>query len=369
MTGESSKLSRIRFLVLPKSAGPLLGGFDLDPSAPIPVELPLGADEVDLGSLTIEMILAGMLKVIAHDPGSPHSGAYRAFVLRARPGIEAELMTVGIQAADAENFEVADEVFRAVEALGSPELRATLNRAILAERRAEAYERIGDAALAERFWEEAFSLYKALLASDEAHPDSAFYAAFFFLKKRNLARARECFSRYAESGTDPEKLASAREALGRLGEAGELDGLMGAAYDAIAMGREEEGIARAEEFIARKPGVWNAWFLKGWAQRRLGRYSEGRESFLKARELGAADADLQNELAICCMELGLLPEARKELERALAIDADNVKIISNLGVLAMKGGKREEAAAFFRTALEIEPKDPVSVRYLAELEG
>jgi Tfp pilus assembly protein PilF len=64
------------------------------------------------------------------------------------------------------------------------------------------------------------------------------------------------------------------------------------------------------------------------------------------------------------MELGELDKARKELEAALHDDPENVKIISNLGVLALKCGKKDEAAAFFRTVLELNPHDPLAVKYL-----
>jgi Tfp pilus assembly protein PilF len=64
------------------------------------------------------------------------------------------------------------------------------------------------------------------------------------------------------------------------------------------------------------------------------------------------------------MELGELDKARKELETALHEDTENVKIISNLGVLAQKCGKKDEAARFFHTVLELNPHDPLAVKYL-----
>jgi Flp pilus assembly protein TadD len=69
------------------------------------------------------------------------------------------------------------------------------------------------------------------------------------------------------------------------------------------------------------------------------------------------------------MEQGDYDAARKELETALRDDPENVKLISNLGVLAMKRGDDDEAAAFFRTVLEMEPKDPIALQSLAGLAG
>jgi Flp pilus assembly protein TadD len=64
------------------------------------------------------------------------------------------------------------------------------------------------------------------------------------------------------------------------------------------------------------------------------------------------------------MEMRDFKGARKELEAALRKEPENVKIISNLGVLAMKNGDDDEAAAFFRTVLELEPEDPLAAAYL-----
>jgi len=47
-------------------------------------------------------------------------------------------------------------------------------------------------------------------------------------------------------------------------------------------------------------------------------------------------------------------------------DCDNVKIISNMGVLALKNGRKDEAAAFFRTVLELDPEDRLAGEYLAQ---
>jgi Tfp pilus assembly protein PilF len=63
------------------------------------------------------------------------------------------------------------------------------------------------------------------------------------------------------------------------------------------------------------------------------------------------------------MEQGDYHAARRELETALREEPENVKIISNLGILALKQGEDDQAAAFFRTVLEISPGDPIASRY------
>ena len=67
------------------------------------------------------------------------------------------------------------------------------------------------------------------------------------------------------------------------------------------------------------------------------------------------------------MELGDFKGARKELEQALMSNPADIKIISNLGVVAMKAGDRDEALAFFRTVHELDSNDPLAKHFLEDL--
>jgi len=136
------------------------------------------------------------------------------------------------------------------------------------------------------------------------------------------------------------------------------------AHNLIKEGKAEEGLNSIRDFLERYPLVWNGWFLLGWALRLLRRWEDAKAAFKKTIELGGDNSDTRNELAICLMETGDITGARRELETALNKDPENVKIISNLGALALKNGDKEKAAAFFRTALEIDEDDPVAKKFL-----
>jgi tetratricopeptide (TPR) repeat protein len=132
----------------------------------------------------------------------------------------------------------------------------------------------------------------------------------------------------------------------------------------IQEGKPQEALESIRVFLEKHPLVWNGWFMLGWALRLLGRYADGEAAFRKAIELGGTGSDTLNELAICLMEMGDITGAKRELEGALKEDPENVKIISNLGMLAAKSGDTEGAAAFFRTVLELDSNDPLAMQYL-----
>ena len=69
------------------------------------------------------------------------------------------------------------------------------------------------------------------------------------------------------------------------------------------------------------------------------------------------------------MELEQFDESRRWLMSALEQEPDNIKIISNLGTIALKEEKTEEAKAFFRTVLDIYPEDTLAVEILKRLEN
>ena len=194
----------------------------------------------------------------------------------------------------------------------------------------------------------------------------------YFQKKHNFPRAKGCFESYLALTSDLKsedlddngtyKRERAQEMVDIISNRKLEDEHFHLAYDLIASGEEEKGLAEIRKFIQDNPAVWNAWFLLGWGLRRLGRFSDALKAFEKARECEGGDenADTLNELAICQMETGKLDEAQESLVEALSIDPDSTKVISNLGCLFLKRGDKEEAKKYFQTVLEIDPEDKIA---------
>lgn len=364
---EHARLANVAFVSISQTTQRQIGDFLLDPDILLPVELPAGAQALHPGELTWEAIVAGTLKVLAWDPSNAHTDYYRKFVLAVKPDIKTEFTHVGILKARNGESEVAIEIFRALEGLFPDDAVTQMNLALAYEERARHLEKLERTEQAEELQALAFEAYKAALAADPEEPTIHYNLAYFYLHQRSFEKAREHLQYYAKNGTDEKRVSEARRLMREIDRQGLMDGLYQKAFDAIRMGKEEEGIAHIQEFLSSRPAVGNAWFILGWAYRRLARYEEGRDAFLKALELGPPNADLLNELAICLMELGELAQSRKRLSEALALEPENTKVISNLGIVALKTGDRAEALRFFRTVLEIEPEDGIAARYIKDL--
>jgi tetratricopeptide (TPR) repeat protein len=319
------------------------------------------------------MILAGMIRVVASSALRPAEldeedlDYYRRFVLAVKPGIMGEFTEAAILKARNGDYNLALEIIAALEGIFPRAPEVVLNRALILEGRAEALEQAGREKEADAQNTLAHEAYRKLLSWNPPFPNALFNAGFFYMKRRNFDKARECFSTYVSQAEDSEKKDRAAFFLQEIESRGLDDEIFREAYDSIRMGDAEQGLLKAKDFLQRHSDVWNGWFILGWALRKLGRWEDGAEAFKKTIELGGDNSDTRNELAICLMEQRNYAAARKELEAALREEPENVKIISNLGVLAMRKGDNDEAAAFFRTVLELEPEDPIALEGLSSI--
>jgi tetratricopeptide (TPR) repeat protein len=344
--------------------------FAIDPAIPIPVALAPGSDNLDIENLSWEMILSGMIRVVMDNPDDEDAPYYRRFVLAVKPDILAEFTQAAILKTKNRDFPLALEIVTALEGLFPRHPGVLLNRAIVLEEQANALEQAGLEAEADAEYDAAYLAYQKTLDIQPPFPDALFNAGFFFMKRRNFGRARDCFQTYlnlqnehAETREKSFKQMKAELILKEIETHGLDDAAFREAYDLIRRGEADHGITKIRSFLERRPNVWNGWFILGWGLRKLGRWQDGAAAFRKTIELGGGNSDTRNELAICLMEYGDLSGARKELELCLREEPENVKIISNLGVLALKTGNHREAAGFFRTVLELEPQDPVAQAY------
>ncbi|MDR1143906.1 MAG: tetratricopeptide repeat protein [Spirochaetaceae bacterium] len=371
------KRGKLAYITIPEAVRDHFAGYDFlpDPAIPLPVEIPPDWGKFEAENLSPEMFLAGMLMDLAENPGGQHSAYYRKLVTAVKPGILGELQGAAMLKARNGDYPAALEVIALLEGLYPRHPGLLLSRALVLEEKAFAAARTANSKEAERAFGKAEAAYEQSLAFPL--PDTLFSAGLFYERREDYRRASDCLRAYLESGEDgprsgetspgngvEDKKIRARKILEEIRGSGLDNDVFLEALTLIRQNREEEGILKAKEFLEHHPGSGRGWFVLGWGLRRLARWEDGAACFEKALELGQAYPDIRNELAICRMESGDLDGARRELEKALHRDPDNVKIISNLGILALKRGEDDKAAAFFRTVLELEPGDPIAKAFL-----
>lgn len=347
--------------------------FEIDPAIPIPAEIPPGEERLPLERLSWEMIISGMIRVITAEPDGEDADYYRAFIAAVKPGLLEEFFDAALVKAQAGAFEIAEDIAVSLRAVYRHSPIAYLAGALVAERKGDAVESEGREQDADLIYSEAAAFYKQAVAEKPPLPAAFFNAGYFYMKRQNFSRAAGYlgdFLDYTEDCEDDETIARQREkaeaVITEISKRNLDDELFREAYDFIRIGEADKGLEKVKSFLERHSDVWNGWFLLGWALRKLGRWNDGAAAFRKCIELGGDGADARNELAICLMETGDTRAARREGERALTFEPGNIKVISNLAVIALREGKPDEAAAFFGTVLDLDPDDPVAKRYFAE---
>lgn len=377
---STNPLESIFYITLPENYSLPENAFKIDITIPLPVQSPINnPEDFDVNSLTLEMILAGILTVLAYDKNNQHLHYYRSLLTSVKPNIKTELTQAAILKAKNEDFDIAEEIFTALHGLDPDDIGTILNLALFFDERAESYRKSGLIEDADAYDDCAHNYYQQAMVAEPAVPDAFFNAGFFYLKQRNYTKAKNCFETYISlsanydedeiTESDCKKRDRAEEIIRDINSRNLEDELFKSAYDFIVMGQEEKGLESIKEFLETNPKVWNAWFMLGWALRRLERWSDAKTAFLQAIELGGNTPDTYNELAICSMELEEFSECKKFLSEALKQEPENTKIISNLGFLELKQGNTEEAQKYFTIVLEIDPNDVIAKKTLENLEN
>ncbi len=363
----NDKLKDIIYISVPDSLEREINGFKIDPERLLPVESTSDAERYDIRDLTWEQILAGMLKILAFAPDHEDAEYFRRFVLAASPNVIDELTETAIITTRNGKLDLAEEIFLALHGLLPGDPSTAVNLALLFEERAKQASHRDDDEAQEAAVEAAFRYYERALAGDDAPAAAHLNAGFFYAQQQEFTSAARELSAYLELGEDEERLEEARRLLAHIESQNLADSQFAEAYDLIRNGRETEGVERIRIFLKENSKVWNAWFLLGWGLRRLSNYEEAASAFERTLEHGPRQPDTLNELAICRMELGEYVQARKLLVEALGKEPENTKVISNLGIVSMKMDRTDDAEAYFKTVLELDPEDVIAKAYLNKL--
>ena len=355
--------------------------FELDKTIPIPVQKKDSeTDSFNPNDITVEKILSGILTVLAYDSKNEHLDYYRSILKKVRPNLKKELCEAAILKTKNEDFDIAEEIFRALLGFDPEDSALILNMALFLDQRADYYRNAGLFEDADAYDADALRYYEETINAEPPLPDAYFNVGFYYMKKHKYREAKDAFETYLALTADISdeeagengvyKKERAQEVIANITNQNMDDESFKAAYDLISSGQEEKGLEHIHNFLKNNPKVWNGWFMLGWGLRRIEKYSEAKEAFLESLKCGGdTNADTYNELSLCYIEEEDFLKAEKCLMKALSIEPESTKVISNLGFLALARGDRQTARIYFTTVLEFDPKDKIAANELLKLEN
>jgi cytochrome c-type biogenesis protein CcmH len=119
-------------------------------------------------------------------------------------------------------------------------------------------------------------------------------------------------------------------------------------------------VGQVETHLERNPEDGRGWEVIAPVYLRLGRFEDAVKARRNAVRLNGESADRQAELgqALVAAANGIVTaEAKAAFDRALALDADDVKARYFLGLAAEQDGRRADALARWRSLLDAAPAD------------
>lgn len=377
----SNPLESIYFISIPEDFVASDDAFKIDTSIKLPVQRKVSEapGEFAPDQITTEQILAGILTVLAYDKKNEHLDYYRSIITKVKPEIKKELCEAAILKTKNEDFDLAEEIFLALIGLDPDDQAIVLNMALFLDQRADSYRASGLIDDADAYDADAYSYYEQVMNADDPLPDVYFNVGFFFMKQHKFREAKDAFETYlaltcemsdedmGENGVY--KKERAQEIINNIANQNMEDDSFKVAYDLISSGQEEKGLEEIKNFLINNEKVWNAWFMLGWGLRRLERYSDAKQAFLQALKYGGdTNSDTYNELSLCYIQEKNFSEANKCLMKALELEPESTKIMSNLGYLALAQGDKQTARNYFTAVLEFDPKDRIAANELLKLE-
>ena len=376
-----NSLESVFYISMPENFKLSDESFQIDTS----IQLPVQKKDSDApgvfnpSEITAEQILAGILTVLAYDRKNEHLDYYRSLLLKAKPEIKKELCEAAILKTKNEDYDLAEEIFLALIGLDPEDEAIILNMALFLDQRADSYRRAGLFDDADAYDADAYAYYKQAMDSDNPIPDAYFNVGFYFMKQYKYREAKDSFETYLALTCDYSdedmgengvyKKERAQEILNEIKNQNMDDVRFQNAFDLISKGEDEKALEEIRLFLQNNPEVWNAWFMLGWALRKMGRFEDAKQAFLEAIKFGGdKNADTLNELALCSIQLNEFSLAKKYLLDAFALEPESTKIISNLGYLALAEGNKQEARNYFATVLEYDSNDKIAAAELLKLE-
>ncbi len=364
---KEESLRSIRYIKVPKGMRIESDTFRLDPNIMLPVQLKSGASRLTEADISLESIVSGMLTLIAYDENHRDASYYKDFVLTIDSMLPDKLCKAAIAKEEQKDYEFSEELFLAVYHL-LPQAASCINLATIYSYMAVDARDKGDEEKEDEYLLSAKQTLRDGLRRFGENPDVLAEISSFEAFTGNLEEARDYLGRYMAVAEEGEKKQEMKKLLSRIELQLENDEEIKEAYDFIMLDEADKAMDAAARFIARNPKVWNGYFLRGWAERKAGKYEEARADLMKCLELGERSADIYNELSIAELEIGDRELAKTYLETAADLDPDNLTVASNLSYLYLQDSQFDEAREYLEKARYLSGSDAIVKGLIEEYE-
>ena len=164
----SNPLESIYYINIPKLELTSCNSFEIDPTIPLPVQKKVSEASGNFNPQEIEpeQILAGMLTILAYDSKNAHLDYYRSILKKVKPNLKKELCEAAILKTKNEDYDLAEEIFRALIGFDPDDVAIMLNMALFLDQRADSYRNSGLFDDADAYDADAYSYYEQAMNAE-----------------------------------------------------------------------------------------------------------------------------------------------------------------------------------------------------------
>lgn len=179
-----------------------------------------------------------------------------------------------------------------------------------------------------------------------------------------------CVSRGAESVSGPDYQAPAMGAAGQETDAARRARIrleLGASY--YQQGNHAVAIEELRQALTIDPDYAPAHGMLGLVHMALGDRARAEESFQRALRLSPGDSELRNNYGWFLCQTGRERESLAQFSAALKnpLYPTPARPLHNAGICSLRLGEAVEAEKYFLQAFQVDPRNPVAMFHLAEL--
>jgi len=347
-----NKIKDVQFISIPENRK--IGDFILKSDIMLPVQMDSKTkpEDIDLNS-----IAAGLIKVIAHDPDNPNMDYYCSLLKQIQPDVAKDLNIAAIAKSKAKDYEFAEELMLAVNGLTkAPE--SFINLAVLYASMTVDAQKKGDALNADRYDDK---IIEVLNRCRDMYPDYApVYSEIsaYHLRHGDPEEGRDNLAKFVELTKDGNAKKAAKKNLENMDKMLASHNRILYAYDKMMMGDPEEALKEINSYLANEKPTWEAFFIRGWANRVLEDYDQAQKDLLESLKINPQSAEVYNELSICVRESGNIELAKNYLQIAVDLDEENVIYMTNLAFLYLSDNEFAQCREMIEKARCEDPEDP-----------
>ncbi|MBM7616389.1 tetratricopeptide repeat protein [Alkaliphilus hydrothermalis] len=311
--------------------------------------------------ITVAGIIRGMAYTLGIDQHFKFKEEYIKFLRTVNDAIENYILFQAMQSAEDNKLLESLILIKSVLVLNPVNSQALLNYGVTLLKYRE--EGISSKKIAKVFKQEAKNKLEELLTIED-NPMAYYQLAYIYKDESQFRKSKLYAEKLLELEVDELVQVRVRHLLHELTDLVDYE----TGYEAILMGKADEGLPLLLDLEVKYPEWWNMIFFVGLGYRQLGQFSEAIQRFDKVLEIKGDAVDAIAELGICYSSLGDYQKAIESFQRALAVGGENSEILSNLSMIYMELGEYQEAGDYIKRSLELNPYDEITLACQTRLE-